>query len=83
MYNYKPGIVNIVICKLREIDHGWLNCTSHATDIWEYILKKYTLLMIYYKLKFISHDINNPKRVAKSKEMQETRLIYFFSPNVN
>ena len=64
----EPGLTYNIICKYRDIDHDWLNCTTHANEIWEYILKKYVLLMVYHKLKRISKDIYNEKRAAKKRK---------------
>ena len=65
MYSKKQGLLNKIIYELKSIDHDWIKCASHGQTLWEDILKKYALLMLHYKLKYISSDINNSKRVAK------------------
>lgn len=59
--NFVANIVN----KFKVYDHDWLTCTSHAEDLWEYIVRKYVLLMTYHKVKRVSLDLYDRKRAAK------------------
>ena len=61
-YNKKPGLLNKL---LHDVNHDWIKCTSHGQMLWEYILRKYSLLMLYYKLKYMSNNLNNTQRIAK------------------
>ena len=47
MHNKKQGLLNKIVYELKNVDHDWINCTSHGNLLWEHILKKYLLLMLH------------------------------------
>lgn len=61
---YKKGVRQIICNELRSVDNSFLLCQAHSPEVWNIIIDLYSRTMLFNKLRYLTKDIQNSKKLA-------------------
>ena len=67
----KPGLKQRIVANLLNIDNSWFNCSEHYHSGWLQMVQFYAKMMLYNKVKYVSHKLSMAKKYnRKIKKLQ-------------